>query len=279
MRKNAGRIILERKGIATVSTFAGFCAQHDCELFRPIDTMALVPTDQQVALYGYRALCREFFAKENASALIDEQLELGGYDRATRELLEAYGVGTSLGFNNLRRHKAAFDDLFRSGSYQDVEYTLFIFRQPPLFAFSAVFYPEFDFLGRRLQILTDPANKPDLMTVCSADTDDGWGLLFCWHKTSSSACTEFLRSLATAVHQGRGVEAALLRMVVAFCENLAVAPRWWETLAEQERERFSVALSAGANLFAPTDPANLTADLELDTGWKIESVCERKAGL
>jgi hypothetical protein len=278
MRKNAGTVVLERKGIAKVSTFAGFCAQHDSELFRPIDTMALAPTDQQVALYGYRSLCREVFAKENTFALIDEQLELGGHDRATRELLEEYRIGTSVGLSNLQRHKAAFDESLRCGSYQDLEYTLFIFRQPPLLAFSAVFYPKFDFLGRQVQGLADHTTNLDLMTVCSADMDDGWGLLFCWHKTSSTACREFLRSLATVIHEGRRVEAALLRMVVAFCENLAVAPRWWETLAEHERERFCDALSAGMNLFAPTPPDNLMADLELDAGWKIDSVRDGVAG-
>ncbi len=277
MRKNAGKVALERKGIARVSTFAGFCAQHDSELFRPIDTMALAPSDQQVALYGYRALCHEVFAKENASALIDEQLELGGHDRATRELLEAYRIGTSVGLNNLQRHKSAFDELLRDAAYEDVEYTLFIFRQPPLFAFSAVFYPEFDFLGQHLQVLTDHPTSLDLMTVCSANTDDAWGLLFCWHKTSSSACTEFLRSLATVIHEGRSVEAALLRMVVALCGNLAVAPRWWESLAEQERERFCFAFNAGVNWFAPTTATHLMADLELDTGWKCDSVRQRRA--
>lgn len=272
IRKNAGKVVLERKGINKASTFAGFCAHHDCELFGPIDTRPLAPTDQQVALYGYRALCREFFAKENASALIDEQLELGGHDHATRALLEAYRTGTSLGLGNLQRHKAAFDETLRDGSYWDLEYTLFVFRQPPLFAFSAVFYPEFDFLGQQLQDLADPTVNLDLMTVSSADMNDGWGLLFCWHKTSSTACRKFLRSLATVIHDGRRIEAALLRMVVAFCENLAVAPRWWETLAEHDRERFCVALSAGANLFAPTAPSSLIADLELDAGWKIDSV-------
>ena len=59
--------------------------------------------------------------------------------------------------------------------------------------------------------------------MCSADMDDGWGLLFCWHKTSSTACRSFLRSLATVIHEGRPAEAALLRIVAAYCENLAVA--------------------------------------------------------
>jgi len=141
-----------------------------------------------------------------------------------------------------------------------------------------VFYPEFDFLGRQLQDLTNHTVNLDLMIVCSAELESGWGLLFCWHKTSSLACTEYLKSLATDIHEGRSAEAALLRMVVASCENLAVAPRWWETLAEPERERFCVALNAGVNLFATAAPTNLMADLKLDTGWRIDSVCNQRTG-
>ena len=103
-------------------------------------------------------------------------------------------------------------------------------------------------MGRQVQDLADHTTNLDLMAMCSADMDDGWGLLFCWHKTSSTACRSFLRSLATVIHEDRPAEAALLRIVAAYCENLAVAPRWWETLGEHERERFCVALSAGVSL-------------------------------
>lgn len=277
IRKNVGKFTLERRGIAKASTFAGFCAKHDAELFRPIDTVALTPTSQQVALSAYRTLCREFFVKENAANVISEQLKSDGHDRATRELFEAYRIGTSIGFKNLQRHKAEFDEMLRSGSYQDMEYTLFVFKQPPLFAFSAVFYPDFDFLGHQLQDLANHTANFELMTICSVGMEDGWGLLFSWHRTSSLACTEFLGSLAAAMREGRNAEAALLQMVVAFCENLAVAPRWWEALAEQQRAQFCVALSTGTSLLATDAPARLTVDLKVDTGWKIESVWEPRA--
>jgi hypothetical protein len=52
----------------------------------------------------------------------------------------------------------------------------------------------------------------------------------------------------------------------------------YRTLAQQERERFCVALSAGVNLFAPTATDNLMADLELDAGWKIDGVRDGVSG-
>src|SRR6185312_10697843 len=116
LRKTKGKLALERRGIGTVSTFLGFCNQHDSSLFAPIDTAPLLPTDAQVALYAYRTLCRELFVKENAFALIEEQVAKQGNDRGAQMLFEAFRTGTSSGLENLRRHKAEFDESLRKSS-------------------------------------------------------------------------------------------------------------------------------------------------------------------
>lgn len=274
LRKTKGKLVLEPRGIGTVSTFLGFCNQHDSLLFAPIDTALLFPTDAQVALYAYRTLCRELFVKENAFAMIEEQVAKQGNDRGAKMLFEAYRTGPSSGLENLRRHKAEFDESLRKHSYRDVEYTLFAFKQKPFVAFSAVFYPEFDFLGRRLQDLADFDIELDLLTICSAQMQDGWGLLFSWHKTSSTACRGFLGSLATVIHDGRSGEEALFRMALSSCENLAIAPSWWEARNEGEREKICSALTLGTSPFTPSPADYLVTGLEGIGDWKIEGVYE-----
>jgi hypothetical protein len=64
VRRHRGALSYTRQGIQRVSTFRGFCREHDEQLFRPIDTAPLIPTARQVLLYAYRALCREAFVKE-----------------------------------------------------------------------------------------------------------------------------------------------------------------------------------------------------------------------
>ena len=44
------------KGIA--SAFYGFCEPHDNELFKPIDTQFLIPTNKQAFLLAYRSVCK-----------------------------------------------------------------------------------------------------------------------------------------------------------------------------------------------------------------------------
>ena len=56
-------IALRRIGRNDASTFAGFCNQHDTELFRPLDTKALDAADrEQLFLLAYRGITCELHA-------------------------------------------------------------------------------------------------------------------------------------------------------------------------------------------------------------------------
>jgi hypothetical protein len=273
LKKNDGHLSLERQGISKVSTFLGFCDTHDNQLFSPIDTWPLQPTGEQVFLYAYRSICRELFVKENALGHIDSQLADLPATSAARGFFRGLKEGASFGLKNLLRHKEVFDDSLKADLYSDVEYVLFTSVQEPSVAFSGLFFPEFDFLGRHLQNLADHRRRLDLLTFCSAPVADGWGFLFAWHRTSSAVCTEFMRSLATVIHEKslHGGD-AMFRMVISSCENLAIAPAWWEGLAADQRAAVTARLSDGADIFTPTDPEYLTRGLEGICRWEFGAV-------
>ncbi len=273
LKRNDGRIALEKHGIGKVSTFLGFCERHDNQLFSAIDAWPLHPTGEQVFLYTYRSVCRELFVKENALELFDSQLAALPATSSAREFFEDLKKGTSFGLKNLRRHKEALDDSLQAKRYADIEYVLFTSRQTPILAFSGLLFPEFDFLGRHVQNRADHRIRLDLLTICSAPVVDGWGFLFSWHKTSSPASTEFMRSLATVIHQKSSSGSdAMFRLVVSNCENLAVSPAWWEGLPPEQQAAVTTRLSHGANIFSPTDPAYLTRGLEGICRWEFETV-------
>ena len=273
LKRNDGHFALEKHGIGKVSTFLGFCGRHDNQLFSPIDTWPLHPTGEQVLLYEYRSICRELFVKENTLELIDSQLAALPATSSALEFFEDLKTGTSFGLKNLRRHKEAFDDSLQAKRFADIEYVLFTSKQRPLLAFSGLFFPEFDFLGRQIQNLANHRIRLDLLTICSAPVVDGWGFLFSWHKTSSPASTEFMRSLATVIHQKSSSGGdAMFRMVVSNCENLAVSPAWWDGLPAGQQAAVTARLSHGANIFSPTNPEYLTRGLEGICQWEFAAV-------
>jgi hypothetical protein len=60
----------ERVGVRDATTFTGFCAYHDCEIFRDVDfssTQTFDPCDKrQMVLLGFRALACEYWKKLNS---------------------------------------------------------------------------------------------------------------------------------------------------------------------------------------------------------------------
>ncbi|MDD3814190.1 MAG: hypothetical protein PHZ02_06040 [Desulfocapsaceae bacterium] len=273
-KANKGRLIYEKCGINRVSTFLGFCKRHDNELFETIDNYPLLPTDQQVFLYAYRSLCRELFVKENALKLFEDQLSNVPDENSIKDLLHGTKEGTSFGLVNLKQHKSIYDESLREKSYFKIRYVLFISKQKPFMAFSGLLYPEFDFMGRNLQNLGDHQQKLDLITFCSAPLDSGWGVLFAWHESSSKSCVDFMRSLATMMHEGKQLGDLLFRMVISSCENLAIAPEWWDDLPQEQKEKIESKASLMANIFSETKQSYLIEGLEGIAAWDFESIID-----
>jgi hypothetical protein len=270
--KNKGKLSYQKKGINKVSTFLGFCKRHDNELFETIDNYPLTPTNEQVFLYGYRSLCRELFVKENSLNIIESQLNDGPNQKVIKELLSNFKRGTAFGLENLRKHKYRYDDSLRKKHFQNIEYVLFRSTQAPFIAFSGLFYPDFDFMGRLLQNLGDHSRELELITFCSAPMSSGWGFLFSWHVSSSKVCADFMRSLATMTYEGRKLEDMLFRLVISNCENHAISPQWWENLLHSQKEEIIEKASKMADILTNTPQSYLLEGLEKLANWKFDRV-------
>lgn len=272
IKRSRGGVTYTKQGIDTVSTFRGFCEKHDSQVFEPIDTVSLVPTQHQILLYAYRALCREVFVKENALILLEKQAERNRGQAALYELLDGMRRSTEFGLNNLLSQKRRYDEYLSARSFSDIKSVIFCTDQKPSVVFSGLFFPDFDFLGRQMQDLSDHSNTLDLLTFSFVPMDQGWGILFAWLSESSSACVPFMKSLATRIYEDRKLGDHLFRLVILNCENMAMRPQWWESLAERARIAITKAASYGADIFAPIRHDYLARGLENISGWKFESV-------
>lgn len=273
IKKNRGNPSYEKIGINKVSTFLGFCKRHDNELFEPIDNNPLCPTEEQVFLYSYRSMCRELFVKENAVDHLNDQLNSSSYkENEIGKFLSVFRDSFQFGLNNLRRHKSLYDADIRTKKFDEIKYVLFVSLEKPFLAFSGLLYPDFDFMGRQLQYLGDHKNSPDLITFCSAPMESGWGFLFAWHKSSSDVCSEFMMSLATMIHEGKNLGDLLFRLVISGCENLAISPKWWDRLSQNNKEQILSYARLNANIFTAIKPTYLMEGLEGIAQWEFESV-------
>lgn len=230
LMKNEGLPNFKKIGIGQVTTFEGFCKFHDNKLFEPIDNRILKREDrEQIALYAYRCLCREFFVKENAILVASEAAGFDGLEKENQFKFEASGMGHALGFQRLMRHKEIYDSTLKTKQFEDFEYVIFDSPDSCFMQASGLLYPDFDFLGNQLQNLGDFEAQMDLITFFTAPTKLGWAFCFAWHKDSSKTNVAFLQSLLNYGNQTKRFGDALLRLVTSSCENHAFKISWWDS--------------------------------------------------
>lgn len=269
-----GLLTPKKIGWKKVSTFAGFCKLHDNDLFKPIDNFHLKPNAEQVALYAYRCLCREYFVKENAINTLTNVL--GNNSDLAEEInnfFESSLFGHSLGFQRLQHHKKYFDLAFFSKNYNEFEFITITSSSPWNLQLSGVLYPDFDFLGKNLQNLGDLSSPLDLITFFTAPFEErGWTFTLCWHASSNNSCSEFAKSLGVAVHNGIKPQDALLRFAFSCCENHAFRISWWEALPCLAKEAILNRMELMAALDIPVPPDYLAKGLDGIADWEFENI-------
>ncbi len=225
--KANGRIAAKEVGIRSASTFSGFCRKHDNELFRPIDDSYLEPNDEQIFLYAYRCLCREYFIKENAVALTGSDYGETDLNEEETTMIEALALGQRLGFHYLKQHKTFYDDSIADSRFSDIEYVCFCSHDEWAVQLSGVFCPDFSFTGDLLQDLSRLDEAYQMVAFFTAPMSlSDWGFVIAWHVSSGQVAESLVSSLASAHHRGMRMSDALLRLTFSCCENHAIKPSW-----------------------------------------------------
>ncbi len=272
LKESGGAPRPKKVGVNRASTFAGFCKQHDNRLFAPIDTQPLVPNQQQAALYAYRSICREYFVKENAVAVLGKMASHDELDPTQQRFLAASLTGHRIGLEGLRFHKSIYDQALTNARFHEFHFTCFTALSRCSLQVSGLLYPDRDFQANELQDLGNWHSPLDLITFFTAPHPGGWAFGFAWHDSSSRTCIPLLRSLANSCTGGLGLEDALFRFAVSCCENHAMRVSWWDNLPA---ERKQAALERMELMTHPTTPvpANyLATGCEGVADWKFEYV-------
>lgn len=269
---NGGVPAPKKTGLNQVSTFAGFCKHHDNELFKPIDQEHLIPNHEQVALYAYRCVCREFFVKENAVRALENFQNHPSLSPSAKDHIRLSLKGHSLGFEGLKYHKEKFEESIKTNKQHDFEYILFTSTSACPLQFSGQLYPDFSFTGEALQHLGNWDSPLDLITFFTAPTADGWCFGFAWHITSQNTCVPFVLSLGTYVDHGGRLEDALLRFSFSCCENHAFRISWWDKLPTESKSALLDRICLMASPTMPIPEGYLTHGCEGIADWNYEYV-------
>jgi hypothetical protein len=271
LKGHGGKPQPKKIGINKVSTFYGFCKAHDNQLFKYIDDFHLMPNKIQVALYAYRCLCREVYAKQNAVLSADQLVKMASLD-AGMEMTSPFFEGFSSGLSWLQVHKKEYDTSISKRDLSKFYYICFRSKSRFDLQLSGVLYPEYSFSGDGLQNLLNDTLTPQLITFFTAPTDDGWAFTLAWHQSSDAICRQFVGSLAQRIHQGENVVDILTRFSFSCCENHAFRISWWDQLPEQKKSEICSRVYLMMNPFEPVPSDYLVFGCEGVSEWELETV-------
>ena len=274
LRKNEGRLVPELLGINKASTFTGFCTHHDNSIFAQLEKQPFSGTSEQCFLLGYRALTMELYKKhaaiKNLEILRDSDI---GRTPEEQFMIQAFTqcteTGSKASAKDTDHYKSRFDSILKSQEYNTIQGYILEFKNPPPVMCSGAIYPEQDFKGVELQDIVNLPKIPDLLSFASLFGGEHGVVVFSWLSESGPACCAFIESLIEIPDQY--VTGALLRFLFTHCENIHLAPDWWESLPQETQDTLIRRLVDSANPWELRPKAALMDDGMVCDPWVIVS--------
>ena len=258
-------------GIREASTFTGFCAKHDNELFAPLEKAPFVGTLEQIGLLGYRAICYELFMKQCDQTIATTQRELDKgtpvvVQRQIQEEIYLHQAGVSKAINELLGLKARYDQILQEGHFENLGYYTVKFNALPEVMCSAVAQATHDFSGNSLHQLGYLDTPASWLTFSLIATDDGGAAVFSWpadHATSE----EVIRTLCSLSDEE--TPHAVVRFIFEFFENTYFSPEWWHTLEKPVQASLMKRQLSGPSMKFPRSDECLVDDGIRAVNWPL----------
>lgn len=249
--RNQGEIGPRLHGVNDATTFMGFCAAHDEQLFSPIEKAPLTLSKEAAFLLSFRAICYECLTKDAAlrSTEILRQMDKGKPFELQSELqqrLHFYRENLRQGIKDHNVWKGKYDMGYLSGKYDEFSFYGVMFSSTlPLVACGA-FHPEFDFDGNPLQILT--RGEIGFEHVCFNLTNVGGKsvVVFGWTGKSKGPAECFLESFK-ALSKPSMANAAF-HIACEKLENIYFRPSWWDSQTSEAKKYLIRRFRSGTGL-------------------------------
>ena len=229
----------QKVGVKEASTFRGFCSRHDNQLFMPIEKEPFTGTTEQIALFGYRAICYETYMKGGNVSQSDflRTFDKGLHPQLQVALQEAVSLresGARKAYIELQSLKALYERMLFDGRFGELGYFVVSFSTTPEVASTGALQATHDFQGNRVHQLGHLGIRSDWLTFTLTPTDNGGAAVFTW-PTGHEKTERVMATLNNLPNQD--LPHAILRFAFEFIENTYFSPEWWDGLEASVRAR------------------------------------------
>jgi hypothetical protein len=250
--ENEGAIVPKIVGVGSASTFKGFCKHHDASMFRPVEIGNPTLTKANAFLLSYRALAYEMYTKRAAKRClaVQREMDLGTSFYVQAEIqqhLHLYGTGINRGLKDLDDWKASYDEAYRGENYDDFSFVGIMFAEVIPVVAAGGLHVEFDFAGRRLQVISRGDNDFEHLMFNLTTLNGVSVAVFGWWKGSADTANTLVDSFCSMPDGDKAN--AVVHLAFEHIENTFMRPSWWESLPSALKEAaLRKVMSGSANL-------------------------------
>ena len=221
-------------GINKVTTFLGFCENHDCRTFAAIENAPFQNTPEQIFLLHYRAFAQMYYDKAYKFQIIQRV-----YGELAKKFSpsELNSLAKTIYLNQhdaieLKKRKILLDTQLKNGNWDSVEGYAFVGEAMPDVLTTNLFAPRKNFHGT---IFQDTKLLVPLKWVSFTVTavNDRAVFLLCGDKGCS-----VLQAFVASFREMPLKTQAIVTYVFCTFENFIILPRWWESLPKNTQQKF-----------------------------------------
>lgn len=237
--ENEGRIEPKLVGVRSASTFNGFCGKHDSDMFRPVEVGVPTLTQETIFLLTFRAMAYELYTKraQVRSNPIQRMLDCGKpfiVQASVQSHLHIVHQGAVRGLSNIEEWKALYDLAYRSSDYSQFKFYAVQFDELLPVVACGAFHPEYDFSGRRLQIISRGSHRFDHIAFNLTSMDNVSVAVFGWVSSNNGPSEDFIESYRRVPNEEKAN--AAIHLAFEHLENTYLRPSWWNSLSAKHRE-------------------------------------------
>lgn len=228
-------------GVDRVTTFTGFCAFHDHQVFRPIESGPFVPTPEVMFLYSYRALCSSLYTCQYRFEMI----------KATKAAVDATQPQTNrnllhdieandLNAQDLTIIKQRWDHDLATRDFTTCEHLALSCAKTPDILGAMFFAPIKDFAGRFIQV----RRVLSWVAFSVLPRKGGGGVVIISGQRGDCVWRNFVDSLMIYPPEKRSM-IVVNYILPHFGEQLVLSPKWWHRLSSEAQEAVVNTWAAG----------------------------------
>lgn len=242
LHKTEGKLIPQRVGVNSASTFLGFCGPHDTSLFKYIEVSEFNITQKTAFLLTFRAVSYELFAKKSAREAV-RQFKFSGSDAGQslegqvyiQNYLTDTLTGMDVSMRDLEKWKTDLDIRYKSEDFSNIRMSLTYFDGLLPIVATCAFYPEGDYKGRAIQSLLEEDIESVTFNVL---VREGKSIVaFTWHDNSNGRAEKFVRSFEELPDEEKA--SAVMATCFSHTENWHAKPSWWAGLSPPQQDAVS----------------------------------------